>query len=467
MTEPIIMLSSWKQSFSLYCQPQVLLMGLFGFSSGLPLLLVFSTLSFWLREAAVDRASIGFFSWIALAYAFKWTWSPLVDQIKLPFLAQYFGRRKSWLLFTQIMVVTMLLIMATQDPKQSLVLFITAALGLAFFSATQDIVIDAFRIESADTKYQGAMTATYMTGYRIAMIVAGAGSLAIAAFYDGSATYNASAWQFSYACMALLMGFGIIATLFAQEPNSSSQVAKVTTLHDFLITGIVKPLVDLFQRYGKNCLILVAVIITYRISDIVMGIMANPFYVDMGYSKTDVASVAKVFGILMTLIGAGLGGILVGRLGLLPTLLLGGILSALTNLLFHWMTTPQSSEQLLLLLTPILLLLDFPLSIEQMPFTLLTLVISADNLSAGIAACAFVVFLSQLTNKQFTATQYALFSSIMVLLPKFLAGFSGVVVDRWDYGYFFIGTALIGIIPICFILLLMYLKSRQRFHWVD
>lgn len=459
--------ATWKQSFSLYCQPQVLIMGLFGFSSGLPLLLVFSTLSFWLREADIERASIGFFSWVALAYAFKWAWSPLVDQIKLPLLRQRLGRRKSWLLFTQIMIVTMLLIMATQDPQQGLVLFIIAALGLAFFSATQDIVIDAFRIESADTQFQGAMTATYMTGYRLAMIIAGAGSLAIAALYDGSDNYNANAWQFSYACMALLMGLGILATLLAKEPESSTQIAKVTSLRDFLVTGIVKPLTDLFQRYGKNCLILVAIIITYRISDIVMGIMANPFYVDMGYSKADVAAVAKVFGVLMTLVGAGLGGILVNRMGLLSTLLLGGILSALTNLLFNWMSAPSASEQLLPVLSPIASLFNYALSLKDMPFALLTLVISADNLSAGIAACAFVVFLSRLTNKQFTATQYALFSSIMVLLPKFLAGFSGVVVDQWDYGYFFIGTAMIGLIPISFIVLLMYLTARQRFHWVD
>lgn len=440
-------------------------MGLFGFSSGLPILLVFSTLSFWLREAGVDRASIGFFSWIALAYGFKWAWSPLIDQIQLPWLHNKLGRRRSWLLFTQVMIIGMLMIMATQDPQQSVILFIVASLGLAFFSATQDIVVDAFRIESAETRLQGAMAATYMTGYRLAMIIAGAGSLAIAAFYDNSATYNSSAWQFAYACMAIFMLFGVFATLLSKEPVTKHKIHRVDNIQDFLITGIVKPLIDLFQRYGKTCLVLLAIVITYRISDIVMGIMANPFYVDMGYSKAEVATVAKVFGVIMTLVGAGLGGLLVNGFGLLPTLLLGGVLSALTNVLFHWMAGSMATTQLMAVLT--LILPDAWLHTLEPTQLLLTVVISADNLSAGIASCAFVVFLSRLTNTQFTATQYALFSSIMVLLPKFIAGFSGVVVDAWDYSAFFIGTAVIGIIPVSFISILLYMQMTKRFEWVE
>ncbi|MFT5879258.1 MAG: PAT family beta-lactamase induction signal transducer AmpG [Moritella sp.] len=440
-------------------------MGLFGFSSGLPILLVFSTLSFWLREAGVERASIGFFSWIALAYGFKWAWSPLVDQIQIPWLHQKLGRRKSWLLFTQIMIILMLGIMATQDPQKNLFLFVTASLGLALFSATQDIVIDAFRIESADSRLQGAMAATYMTGYRIAMIVSGAGSLAIAALYDNSATYNASAWQFAYASMALFMLFGLCATLLSDEPTASNQVQPIHNMREFITTGIIHPLTDLFNRYGKTCLVLLGIVISYRISDIVMGIMANPFYVDMGYSKAEVATVAKVFGIIMTLVGAGLGGLLVNGLGLLFTLLLGGILAALTNVLFHWMASPMAGEQLFSVLS--LLLPHSWLQTQDPAVLLLTLVISADNLSAGIASCAFIVFLSQLTNKQFTATQYALFSSMMVLLPKFIAGFSGVVVDAWDYSTFFVGTAILGIIPVSLICGLIYLQATKRFKWVD
>ena len=453
------------QTLSIYLNPRVLFMGLFGFSSGLPILLVFSTLSFWLREAGVDRASIGFFSWIALTYGFKWAWSPLIDQIQLPWLHNKLGRRRSWLLFTQIMIIVMLMIMATQDPQQSVILFIIASLGLALFSATQDIVVDAFRIESADTRLQGAMAATYMTGYRIAMIVAGAGSLAIAAFYDNSAVYNAAAWQFAYACMALFMLFGIFATLLSKEPIAKHKIHHVHNIRDFLITGIVKPLTDLFQRYGKTCLLLLGIVITYRISDIVMGIMANPFYVDMGYSKAEVATVAKVFGVIMTLVGAGLGGLLVNGLGLLSTLLLGGVLAALTNVLFHWMAGSMATSQLMTMLA--LILPDTWLQTQDPALLLLTLVISADNLSAGIATCAFVVFLSRLTNTQFTATQYALFSSIMVLLPKFIAGFSGVVVDAWDYSAFFIGTAVLGIIPVVFIVVLVYMQMTKRFKWIE
>ncbi|SGY83196.1 Putative ampG protein [Moritella viscosa] len=427
--------------------------------------MVFSTLSFWLREAGVDRASIGFFSWIALTYAFKWAWSPLIDQIQIPWLHNKLGRRRSWLLFTQVVIISMLMIMATQDPQQSVTLFIIASLGLAIASATQDVVVDAFRIESAGTRLQGAMAATYMTGYRIAMIVAGAGSLAIAAFYDNSAIYNAAAWQFAYACMALFMLFGIVATLLSKEPIAKHKIHHVHNISDFLMTGIVKPLTDLFQRYGKTCLLLLGIVITYRISDIVMGIMANPFYVDMGYSKAEVAAISKVFGVVMTLIGAGLGGLLVSSLGLLSTLLLGGVLSALTNILFHWMAGSAAITQVMTVLT--LIVPDAWLQTQDPAQLLLTLVISADNLSAGIATCAFVVFLSRLTNTQFTATQYALFSSIMVLLPKFIAGFSGVAVDTWDYSAFFIGTAVLGIIPVAFIIVLVYMQITKRFKWIE
>ncbi|SGY82819.1 Putative ampG protein [Moritella viscosa] len=427
--------------------------------------MVFSTLSFWLREAGVDRASIGFFSWIALTYAFKWAWSPLIDQIQIPWLHNKLGRRRSWLLFTQVVIISMLMIMATQDPQQSVTLFIIASLGLAIASATQDVVVDAFRIESAGTRLQGAMAATYMTGYRIAMIVAGAGSLAIAAFYDNSAIYNAAAWQFAYACMALFMLFGIVATLLSKEPIAKHKIHHVHNISDFLMTGIVKPLTDLFQRYGKTCLLLLGIVITYRISDIVMGIMANPFYVDMGYSKAEVAAISKVFGVVMTLIGAGLGGLLVSSLGLLSTLLLGGVLSALTNILFHWMAGSAAIIQVMTVLT--LIVPDAWLQTQDPAQLLLTLVISADNLSAGIATCAFVVFLSRLTNTQFTATQYALFSSIMVLLPKFIAGFSGVAVDTWDYSAFFIGTAVLGIIPVAFIIVLVYMQITKRFKWIE
>lgn len=464
-TQPLTTRSSGQKNLSVYLQPRVLLMGMFGFSSGLPILLVFSTMSFWLREAGIERASIGFFSWIALAYGFKWVWSPLVDQIQLPYLHQKLGRRRSWLMLTQLCIIIMLGIMATQDPQHSVSLFVFASLGLALSSATQDIVIDAFRIESAEEKLQGAMAATYMTGYRIAMIVSGAGSLAIAAFYDSSPQYNAAAWQLAYACMALCMGIGLLATVLSKEPPSAQKVQSVDNFRTFITTGIIKPITDLFSRYGGICLLLLGIVITYRISDIVMGIMANPFYVDMGYSKAEVAAVAKIFGVIMTLIGAGVGGLLVNRFGLLSTLLLGGILAALTNILFSWMAGATAAESLLTLLS--YLSPDTWLQNQDPAILLLTLVISVDNLSAGIASCGFVVFLSRLTNKQFTATQYALFSSIMVLLPKFIAGFSGVMVENWDYPLFFTGTAVLGIIPVSLIIMLIYLKITGRFNWVE
>ncbi len=391
-----------------------------GFSAGLPLLLILGTLSFWLREAGIDRSTIGYLTWVGLIYAFKWMWAPLVDRLPIPVLSKFFGRRRSWLLFAQLLIILGLVGMASIDPKVQLTPIVWCALLVAFGSATQDIALDAFRIESADSDHQAALAATYQTGYRLALIWSGAGVLWLAARAEaGNAGYDASAWQFAYLCMALSISIGVLTTVFSKEPVRV-ELARARNAKAWLHQTLIEPFADFIKRYGWHAVLILSLIAIYRISDVVMGIMANPFYVDMGYTKDEVAAVSKVFGVVMTLVGAFLGGVLTLRFGVMRILFLGAILSAVSNLLFAWLAT------------------------QGHDLHGLVWVISADNLSSGIATAAFIAFLSALTNIQYSATQYALFSSMMLLLPKWLAGFSGVFVDSFGYQNFFISTAIIG-----------------------
>jgi len=425
----------WAETLRVYLEAPTLRMLLLGFSAGLPLLLVFGTLSFWLREAGIDRTTIGYLSWVGLAYGFKWVWAPLVDRLPIPLLTRLLGRRRSWLLLSQAVIMAALVSMALTDPRAALLPVVWCALAVAFASATQDMALDAFRIESADVRRQAALAATYQTGYRIAMIWAGAGVLWIAARAEvaGAGSYQHGAWQTAYLVMAASMLLGMITVLFSPEP-APREMPPARNAAEWLKSALVAPFADFLRRYGKHALLILALIAVYRISDVVMGIMANPFYVDMGYTKDEVASVTKIYGVIMTLVGAFAGGALAMRFGVMKVLMLGAVLSAASNLLFAWLGSRGHDVQALIL------------------------VISADNLSSGIASAAFIAYLSSLTNINYSATQYALFSSMMLLLPKFLAGYSGSYVDSFGYSHFFTATALLGL-PV---LLLVWLASRMK-----
>ena len=433
---------TWGETLRVYLEPASLRMFALGFSAGLPLLLVLGTLSFRLREAGLDRTTIGYLSWVGLAYAFKWCWAPLVDRLPLPFLTRWLGRRRSWLLLSQFLIIASLVGMALSDPRTGLTMVVWCALAVAFASATQDIALDAFRIESADARHQGALAATYQTGYRLAMIWAGAGVLWIAARAEvapvaavaGSAPgvlYQQAAWTTAYLVMAASMLVGVFTVLFSREP-ARVVLPPSKNAAEWLRSALVEPFADFLKRYGKQAVLILALIGVYRISDVVMGIMANPFYVDMGYTKDEVAAVTKVFGVIMTLVGAFIGGALSLKLGVMRVLMLGAVLSAASNLLFAWLAGHGHDV------------------------TALVLIISADNLSSGVASAAFIAYLSGLTNVSYSATQYALFSSMMLLAPKWLAGYSGAFVDAYDYPTFFIATACLGV-PV---LLLVWLASR-------
>ena len=426
---------SWRESWRIYRSAPALRMLALGFSAGLPLLLVLGTLSFRLREAGIDRATIGFLSWVGLAYGFKWAWAPLVDRLPLPWLTRAMGRRRSWLLLSQSAIMLGLIGMALNDPKEALSAVVVWAVVVAFGSATQDIALDAYRIESAAVEHQAALAATYQTGYRLAMIWAGAGVLWLAARAEvaDAGNYQPQAWQTAYLVMAASMLLGVLTVWLSPEPPQPP-LPPARNLREWLRGALIDPFAEFIGRYRWQALLILALIAVYRISDVVMGIMANPFYVDMGYTKDEVAAVTKVFGVLMTLLGAFIGGVLSLRLGVMRILMLGALLSAGSNLLFAWLGGVGHN------------------------LTALVWVISADNLASGIASAAFIAYLSSLTQVQYSATQYALFSSMMLLMPKWLAGFSGVFVDAHGYATFFTCTALLGL-PV---LLLVGLASRVQ-----
>ena len=468
------------KSINIFFEKKPLKMICLGFSSGLPILLVFSTLSVWLVKAGISRSTVTLFSWAGFAYAFKYLWSPLVDNYKLPIFKK-FGHRRSWLLFSQFLIITALILTAFTDPKESLfftALFITI---LAFFSATQDILIDAFRIESAPQSLQGPLSSMYIAGYRIAMLVAGAGSLWLASFF-GTEIYDQNVWKKVYLIMSLFMIVGVFATFISDEPklkrnlNSDNHVKFLITIFiavigfiylysvidspfekkdvfinflfslsrliicfvfSYLIISLLiliqfapknkisksytGPILNFIQRYGKFAFLILILISLYRIADIVMGVMANIFYLEKGYKISDIATYSKFFGVFATIFGGFVGGYCSYKFGTMKCLFFGALIAALSNLLFAW------------------------LAVSPISINFLIAVITADNISSGFAGAAFVIYLSGLTSIKFTATKYALFSSIMLFLPKLIAGYAGSWVDIMGYPYFFSLTALLGL----------------------
>ncbi|MCK4840552.1 MAG: AmpG family muropeptide MFS transporter [Methylococcales bacterium] len=439
---------TWRQAFSIYAQPRILGMIFLGFSAGLPFLLVFSTLSAWLRDEGVARTIIGFFSWVGLTYSIKVFWAPVVDRLPLPVLTRLMGKRRSWMLLAQIGIALGLVGMGFLDSHSQLRLIAIFAVWVAFCSSTQDIVIDAYRIEAVEPEYQGAMAATYVLGYRVALLVAGAGAFYVAEY---------ASWQMAYYVMAVVMLVGISTTLIIKEPEhkvnklseqveeeleSALGVEKTTGFVGRFIAlfldAVISPFVEFFNRNGKTGLLILALIAVYKMSDITMGVMANPFYLDLGFSKTEIANVSKIFGFFMAIAGAFLGGVMVVRYGIIRPLLLGAILVAATNLLFAL------------------------LAVSEPDLMLLAGVISADNLSGGIATSVFIAYLSSLTNSAYTATQYALFSSLMTLPAKLLGGFSGVIVDGFGYSTFFIYASAAGIPAIILVIILMLYQQGNQ-----
>lgn len=436
---------SWRRAFSVYAQPRVLGMIFLGFSAGLPFILVSSTLSAWLADEQISLAVIGYFSLVGVVYSIKVVWAPVVDHLPLPLLTRIFGKRRSWMLVAQIGIVLGLWGMSRVQLTSELSPLVWLAVWIAFCSATQDIVIDAYRIEAVAVELQGAMAATYVFGYRLALLVAGAGALYLAEYFD---------WRIAYLVMAMMMVVGVLAVLFVPEPTHEINLDAVkieqglensfhlhgnavlaVRLAKWLLDAVVSPFVEFFERNGQRGLLVLALIAVYKMSDIAMGVMANPFYLDLGFSKKEIADVTKIFGFFMTIFGTSLGGVLVVRYGIMRPLLFGAIIVALTNLLFAG------------------------LAVVKPDLMLLAGVISADNLSGGIATAAFIAYLSSLTNTAYTATQYALFSSLMTMPAKLVGGLSGEIVADFGYGGFFVYAAAIGLPAVVLVMLLMHFEA--------
>jgi len=401
-----------------------------GFSAGLPFMLVFQTLSAWLRQVGIERATIGMLAWVGILYSIKFLWAPIVDRVPLPFLHRLLGRRRGWMLVAQIGVVLGLFRLAHCDPAADLTPVVLGALFIAFCSATQDISIDAWRIESAPVNLQGAMAAAYQLGYRVAIMTGTAGALWIAADLG---------WARSYMTMAALMGIGIATTLLSREPDVAASpdsetrnqrvidwVASKAHWPDALrgagakfVDAVVCPLADFFSRFGLKLGVLIFVFIsTYRLTDYAMGVMSNPFYLDTGFTLKEIAAVVKGFGLVMGILGVLLGGTVVAKLGTTRALVLGSVLVICSNLAFAALAA-----------TPAPGLVG------------LAIVNSADNLSLGVHGTALIAFMSSLTSSKYTATQYALLSSLYALPGKLLMGTSGFVVDAVGYPWFFVYTA--------------------------
>jgi PAT family beta-lactamase induction signal transducer AmpG len=405
-------------------------MAFLGFSAGLPFLLVFSTLSAWLRDAEVSRATIGFFSWVGITYSIKVLWAPVIDRLPIYMLTSFLGRRRSWMLIAMLGVAAGLLGMAGVDPTQELQAVALLALLVAFSSATQDIAIDAYRIEIVEEQFQGAMAATYQFGYRVALLVAGGGALLMA---------DIISWSWTYTALAGLMCVGVFTVFLISEPeNRDIEVAEIDNVVEWFISAVCRPFMDFFARNGSFAILILLFVGVFRISDLLMGVMANPFYIDMGFSLTEIGVVTKFYGTIATIVGAFVGGLLVVKFGILRPLFLAAVLLALTNLLFAFLAGAGAN------------------------LVLLAGTITADNFSAGLGGAIFIAYLSSLTNRLYTATQYALFTSVMTLPGKSLGGFSGIFVDSYGYVQFFIIAALAGIPAILMVLILMRNQGNRR-----
>jgi PAT family beta-lactamase induction signal transducer AmpG len=416
-----------------------------GFSSGLPFYLVFATLSAWLRQSGITRSTIGMLAWVGILYSIKFLWAPLVDRLRLPLLQRFLGRRRAWMLLAQIGLAVGLFDLSRGEPAAGVHTFALGALFVAFCAATQDIALDAWRIESSTLETQGPMLGAYAVGYRIALMTSSAGAMTIAQYHG---------WHASYATMAALVSIGIVTTLLVPEPNplvpreSAAREEGVlrwmeTHAHwprpllnagEWVMGAVVCPLLDFFGRYGFTLAVLILVYVgSYRLTEYAMGSMVNPFYIDHGYKLTEVARIVKVYGLSASILGVLLAGLLIARIGLLRSLVLGSVLLILSNLGFAFLATTE---------TPTLLGLG--------------LVNFLDNIGQAIQGTSLIAFLSGLTSPKYTATQYALFSSLYSLPGKILEGMSGFIVDHIGYPPFFVYTASLSLLG----LFMLYVLTR-------
>ena len=389
--------------------------GLYGFASGLPYVLIFITLTAWLRDVGISLSLIGFISWIMLTYSFKFIWAPLVDRFSIPFLNK-FGSRRSWVILMQIIIIFGLIVLSRINPSLNFNIFALVAFVIAYAGSVHDIAIDALRIESANLEDQGNLAAGYQLGYRVAILVGSSFALILA---------ENTSWSYVYQSMSIFMVVNIVLCILTSYENKNTILKKLS-----LEETVSAPLEDFFGRFGTQmACILLLIVATYRLTDIVMGPMANPFYLDMGYSLSEIGAVIKLVGLIFAMIGVFVGGIFIKKIGLYKSLLIGALLVMCTNLCFSYASITDKST------------------------FLLASIVGADSLAAGIVGTVNIAFLTSLVSKKYTGFQYALLTSLMAILGKFFGGFSGVLVENlqnlygFNYGWmsFYIFTSLLAI----------------------
>jgi PAT family beta-lactamase induction signal transducer AmpG len=416
---------SWGQALAVYFEPRQFVILVMGFASGLPLLLTLSTLSYWLKKVGTDLTAIGLFGAAAVPYGYKFLWAPAVDQLRLPLLGALIGHRKSWLFLLQILLAGSIFAFGLTDPAVAPFQTAIAVLVMAFFSASQDIVIDAYRIEILGPEEQAAGAATTQLGYRIGLLLAGAGAIALSDFVS---------WPTVFAVLAGCILACAIFTLFVPEPKLH-RPSFGTNYKAGLNEAVIQPFREFMQRRGW--LVVLLFVLLYKFGDAFSGFLANPFYIDLGFSGVEIAAITKVYGIIATVIGTFIGGAIVARIGLFRTLMIGGVLQAVTNLLFT------------------------VLAYQGHDIIWLSIAITADNLAGGLAAAAFVAYLSGLCNRAFTATQYALLSSFMAQGRTIMSTPSGWVADQLGWPAFWASTALMAIPGLMLLIWLMRLYPDE------
>lgn len=436
-------MSAHQHRLADYLRPKTLTMLLLGFSSGLPFFLVGNTFGYWLRDEHTSLTAIGFLSWVGIAYSLKFLWAPLIDRGDLP-LFRRLGHRRGWIMFSQIAVGLALCAMGWTGTKMGLGRLGAFALVVAFASSTQDIVVDAWRIESADDgDEQGLLASAYQFSYRLALLTTDSLILIVAA---------AVGWRMSYGIYGACMAVGMIATWFAKEPERANEVqhekereAPLWTAHGFF-DAVVGPFIAFFRAHGWLALVMLAAISLYRIPDFLMGPMANPYYHDLGLTKQTVGAVRGSIGLVATFAGIAAGGFCSLKLGYMRALIIGGILQATATAAFA------------------------TLAFAGLSIRLFAAVMAGDNFSLSFAAVALVAYMSSLTNLGYTATQYALLSSTYAWLGKILKGFSGAAVESLSsghglihgYGIFFIACGLTGVPAVLLFAALGYWHGRKQ-----
>ncbi|MBB4314525.1 AmpG family muropeptide MFS transporter [Roseospira marina] len=459
MSLPSAPLRNWAQSLAVYGDIRVLRVLFLGFASGLPLLLVFTTLSYWLAEAGVSKTAIGLFAFASSAYGFKFLWSPLVDRLRLPLLTRWLGQRRGWLLLAQGLIIGCMIGVGTTDPAEDLWWTALWAVLLAFASATQDIVIDAYRVETLEEHQLGAGAGTVVLGYRIGMVAASGGALIIA---------DAAGWFWAYAVMAGLMGLGILTTLLSPEPDRTAATRTAAEEEDrvaafldrradlapwlrdtagFLYGAVVCPFTDFMKR--PHWILILVFIALYKYGDALLGNMAMPFYEEIGFTKTEVGVISKGFGVVMTIIGGLGGGLLVARQGIFRALLVCGVLQAASNLVFAWQAHVGADVNWLVV------------------------TIGVENLTGGMGTAAFVAYLSSLCNVAYTATQYALVSSLMSFARTFFSAGGGWLADHVDWVSYFLVTTVAAVPGLLLLLWMMRVfpaegvRADPKAAWAD